>query len=95
MLKMGAANTVLIFAFQDREFYGAYNEPPPLSKGNTMMFAGIDNAYGTAAFEPAATPTRTVYYKTIRLDRKPRVRLPRAPKPPSHHLKNFLLTFDK
>lgn len=60
-----------------------------------MQFAGIDNAFGTDAFAPVSftTPKTTVYYKTMRLEKKPTVRLPRAPKPPSQHLKNFLLNF--
>lgn len=58
-----------------------------------MMFAGIDNPFGASAYEPTRfdTPRTTVYYKTMRLEKKPSAR--RAPKPPSHYLKNFLLTF--
>lgn len=62
-----------------------------------MLFIGIDNPFGAHAFEPISftTPKTTVYYKTMRLEKKPTVRLPRAPKPLSHTIKNFLLTYNK
>lgn len=56
-----------------------------------MQFAGIDNAFGTDTFTPPASPAR--YYKSLRIE-TPKVKLPRAPKPPSHYLKNFLLTYN-
>lgn len=59
-----------------------------------MQFAGIENPFGASAFDPTYfAPKTTVYYKTVRLEKKPSRRVPRAPKPLSHHLKNFLLTF--
>jgi hypothetical protein len=58
-----------------------------------MYFAAIDNPFGTLVTEPtvASQPT-AVYYHGLKLERRP-VRIPRAPKPLSHHLKNFLLNF--
>lgn len=55
------------------------------------MFADVVNPFGTAAFEAPASTTR-IYYKNMRLDKKPSLR---APKPLSHHIKNFLLNYDK
>lgn len=60
-----------------------------------MQFAGIENPFGTAAFIPAGidTPSRTLYYKGLRLNKMP-VEIKRAPKPLSHTVKNFLLTYN-
>lgn len=54
-----------------------------------MQFAGIANPFGSEISAPTTSPS-TVYYKTMRLERRP-VRIP-APKPLSHYLKNFLLS---
>lgn len=61
-----------------------------------MQFAGINNAFGVQAFDPAAyeTPQPTYYYKGQRLTRKPAVRIPAAPKPLSTTIKNFLLNYN-
>lgn len=60
-----------------------------------MLFVGIDNPFGTVATEPTIeSQPRTLYYKGMRLNKMP-VRVPRTPKPLSHAIKNFLLTYDK
>lgn len=59
------------------------------------MFNDIANPFGADAYNPAAaqTPSRTLYYKGMRLA-KDNVRVPRAPKPLTHTVKNFLLNFN-
>jgi hypothetical protein len=59
------------------------------------MFTDLANPFGATAYDPAAiaVPSRTLYYKGLRLDKMP-VRVPRAPKPLSHHVKNFLLNYN-
>jgi len=83
---------------QDRKIYRANNEDPhPSIEGHIMQFAGIENPFGTAATIPAAIPTqsRTLYYKGLRLNRMPvQIKAPRAPKPISHTVKNFLLNYN-
>ncbi len=61
-----------------------------------MQFAGIHNAFGVQAFNPAAyeQPQPTYYYKSQRLTRKPVVKIPAAPEPLSTRLKNFLLAYN-
>jgi hypothetical protein len=56
------------------------------------MFTDFANPFGADAYTPAdaQTPVKTTYYKGLRLVKSP-VRIPRAPKPLSHHVKNFLL----
>jgi hypothetical protein len=57
------------------------------------MFADVANPFGTDAFTaPASTPRTTTYYKSMRLVKKPALRMPSAPKPLSHHIKNLLLS---
>lgn len=65
-------------------------------KGNTMQFAGVHNAFGVQAFNPAAysEPQPTYYYKGQRLERKPVVKIPAAPRPLSTTIRNFLLNFN-
>lgn len=60
------------------------------------MFADVANPFGTDAFAPTAltTPTTAVYYKTTRLSARPSRRMPSAPKPLSHHIKNFLANYN-
>ena len=61
-----------------------------------MQFADVVNPFGAAAFEPAGVPatSKTYYYKGQRLEGKPAPRTLRAPKPLSHTIKNFLLTYN-
>jgi hypothetical protein len=61
-----------------------------------MTLAGIENLFGTDIIVAAPTlPTPTAYYKALRIGDRPQRRHRRAPKPPSHHLRKFLLTYDK
>lgn len=60
-----------------------------------MKLVGIDNAFGTDVFQPPVnTESHTFYYRGLRLTKTP-VRIPAAPKPLSHTLRNFLLNFNK
>lgn len=60
-----------------------------------MQFAGIDNPFGTAAFEPVVWPMPELQNKKLMREVKRSIRVSRAPKPPSQILKNFLLTYNK
>lgn len=56
-----------------------------------MQFAGIANPFGAQVSEPpTTTSSSTLYYKGMRLERRP-ARIP-APKPLSHYLRNFILS---
>lgn len=59
------------------------------------MFTDIANPFGADAYNPTAAqiPSRTLYYKGLRLAKAP-VRIPSAPKPLTHTVKNFLLNFN-
>jgi hypothetical protein len=61
-----------------------------------MQFADVTNPFGTAAFDAAGLPSKTptYYYKGQRLERKPKPRHRAAPKPLTHTVKNFLLTYN-
>lgn len=61
-----------------------------------MQFAGIHNAFGVQAFDPAAyeQPQPTYYYKGQRLTRKPAIKIPAAPKPLSTRLRSLLLDYN-
>jgi hypothetical protein len=59
------------------------------------MFTAVENPFGIDAFvPPASEQIRTTYYKGMRLLQTPAARLPHAPKPLSHHVKNFLLNYN-
>lgn len=60
-----------------------------------MQFVGIDNPFGSAAFEPVAYPMPELQNKKLMREVKRSLRVPRAPKPLSRTIKNFLLTYDK
>lgn len=58
------------------------------------MFTDLANPFGTAAFEKVAYPMPEL--NNTKLVRKAKRSLPkhRAPKPPSHTIKSFLLNYN-
>lgn len=58
------------------------------------MFSDLANPYGTAVFEKVAYPMPELQNKKLMRKVQRSLRIPRAPKPLSHHVKNFLLTYN-
>jgi hypothetical protein len=59
------------------------------------MFTDLANPFGANAYDPTAVqkPAQTLYYKGLRLAKTP-VRVPRAPKPLSQTVRDFLLNYN-
>lgn len=59
------------------------------------MFIGMSGSFGTAAFDTVVYPMPELQNKKLVRKARRQFRVPRAPKPLSHTVKNFLLTYDK
>lgn len=59
------------------------------------MFIGMSGNFGTAAFDTVVYPMPELSNKKLVRKVRRQIRAPRAPKPLSHTVKNFLLSYDK